>query len=122
MEVFKRTQADIEINGIKHTVTITIETDFCDSDPLDMDFESEEDKANFIRKLDNGTYSNLYIRVRASLPGFVDQGQDALGGCIVSNPTDIDNIIEEHGMIDNAVSDLDKSLKSQYQFLNNLFN
>lgn len=111
---------ELEILGRKHPVKVTIHCYEDDSDDaLDMDFESEEEKQKLIKQLERGDISYMGIIVQASLVGEI--GEDSLWGCYISNPGDIDTIVNEHGMVDSALAELRLALKLKYDTLKGIF-
>jgi hypothetical protein len=109
----------ITFNGKKHIARVYISYDHCDSDPFDVDFENELAKDKFRDELSSGVLENLWIKVSAQLCG--ETGTDSLGGCIVGKGYQIDHIVEEYGMIENALLDLENNLKIVYRDIKQLF-
>ncbi len=82
-------------------VLITIAVD---DDGTPFDGDNAEDIAAWQR----GDFSMMVVRVKAILGGI--DGSDYLGGVCVSKGSDIDDVVDEHGMIDNAIDDLRKQI------------
>jgi hypothetical protein len=108
----------IDVNGIqvKATIRVYVEEDF-DSDPFDMDFESDKDKRAYVRRFKNGELFSAGIIVEASAHG--ETGSDSLWNVHMHtnnmfNPSpfeaDLKETIECHGMIQIAVDDLKRVL------------
>lgn len=107
-----------EVNGIpvKATVNVYVEEDF-DSDPLDLDFESEIDKKEYGQRFERGELFNAGITVEATAYG--ETGIDSLWGNHMAcnnmfNPepfeNDLQSILKYHDMIENAIDNLKKQL------------
>ena len=70
----------------------------------DWDFESEEDRQNTMRKIDNGSLLWFVARVTASRAG-VTLGTDYLGGCCYESVRDFLQDAYYADMIDAAVKE-----------------
>ena len=118
-ELYKTLSRELVISGLSRSVQVTIETMPCDSDPMDQSFESKAQAVIFERKLNDGTYFNAVVIVRASLCG--ESGSDILGGCIIAPDYTVEHVVADHGMIDNALAELKSNLESKRILLNKLF-
>jgi hypothetical protein len=64
------------------TARLTIETAVAHEDfEPDWDFENEQDRDEFFRKLDNDVWAWFQVRVRVLLDHKFEVGADYLGGC-----------------------------------------
>ncbi len=118
-ELFQKTEVEIEINGKPHMAQVYVYIQPCDSDPFDMDFENEDAKQVYADQLNSGTIENVYISVQAQL--CAERGDDSLGGCHIGNGYGVLEVIQEHGMIENAVAELKVNLENKYSELKKLF-
>lgn len=103
----------IEVNGKTIPVTISLS---CERDPdswtiaNDQDFESEEQKTEYLDKIERGIIDIAVIGVHATALGIEES--DYLGGCEVSGPESVDCYIKEHAMIETAIGYLKGSLET----------
>ncbi len=103
-----------EINGIPLEVKVSIYVgEDHDTNPFDMDFDSEASKKSYVERFENGELFNAWINVIAEASG--ERGSDALcnvhlhrNNMFNSEPFeyDLNTIIEVHGMINEAIEDL----------------
>jgi hypothetical protein len=115
-EVYSSSQVEFELNGkpVKASVTVSYETDQ-DFDPIkDMDFDGEDQK-KFLRDLERGEVMPLVVYVSVSALG--ETGSDVLGGCLVNSVKDIDELVETHEMIEQAVIELKNNILHQIELL-----
>lgn len=95
------------VNGIEIEVNVSfhVEPDDCE---IDIEFETDEEKQEFYKKLNSGQIQNVFIQVIASYQGII--GADSLGGNLISSKNEILETIEEHGMTENACEELVKEI------------
>lgn len=91
-------------------VTVNLYPDY--DDPLDMDFESEEDRANYARRFETGDLASLVVEVTVKDKTGLLEGRDVLGGVHVGERKDVIDAIKDYGMIENAKSELDANIKT----------
>ena len=74
-------------------------------DAPDWDFESEGDKQDVLRRIDNGDLSWFVARVQAFKNG-IELGVDYLGGCCYDSPMQFVNASDYYGdMVEAAVNE-----------------
>ena len=82
-----------------------------ETEPPDWDFESEEDRAETMRKIDDGTWDYFIARVTASKHGIV-LGTDYLGGCCYDS---VSQFVEDgdyyKGMVQEAIEEARETLE-----------
>ncbi len=121
LTLYKTLSREIVLNGQQHSVQVTIST--APEDDLhtlyDQDFDSPEHKEAFREKLNSGILEGIGVIVKAQLCGEV--GTDSLWACIIGDGYTVENIVEEHGMIKQALLELENNLSLQYRNLKVLF-
>lgn len=118
--LYKQLETVISINGHEVAAIIRIETEFDETFGLDdIDFENEEEKARFERKLSRGELEPTFLRVEVYALG--ENGSDALGGVLVAKSEDLDNTVKEHDMIENATDELIKAIEAKFNTLKPYF-
>lgn len=120
-EIFKTMAKTIEINGHKIEAQVSIETAY---DEIDLDNLCDrqaypENAAKLERDLESGNASCLVVFVKAFALG--ESGTDCLGGCVVYQPTDVDSLVDEYCMIENALKDLKDQIFQKYDLLKPVF-
>jgi hypothetical protein len=119
-ELYKTISREIVINGVSHSVQVTISTCIdMDYDPNDQDFDTDNHRQDFVDKFKSGMLEAIGVIVKASLCG--ETGTDSIWGNIVGDGYTVENVISEHGMTQNALIELQSNLKTQYLSLKNLF-
>lgn len=103
-----------DLNGkrLACTVSISIEPEN-DSPEGDFDFGNEAENAAYLARFKSGELQLVAITVTASFMGI--EGVDHLGMCHVSSNTTDDDalaVVNDYGMIDNAIADLQRTLGS----------
>lgn len=112
---FKRFERTIQdTNGVKLSVLVIVEVDEDDIPPEgDFDFGNEEENDAYLNRFKSGELFRANILVKAIALGF--EGFDSLGACHIhsnnmfnSKPfdQDVEDILREYGMIDNAIEHL----------------
>ena len=79
----------------------------------DFDFGSVEEKTKYLKRFETGELENVRIRVQARLGDLC--GTDYLGMCHVTSDglnQDVLSLVNDHGMIEEAVHDLEKQITS----------
>lgn len=105
MKLFKEFEVSREIGGKQVPIKIQVLTDFDDISPGDdFDFGDAEENAKYLKRIQDGEIDVLVIKVKAFALG--ETGFDILGGCHVCKPQDVDDIVNDHGMVENAIEDL----------------
>jgi len=69
-----------------------------------VDFETEKELEEYVGRFRRGDLLNAVLFVEATFLG--QTGTDVLGACHVKDEDDMLEIIKEHGMVDNAVTEL----------------
>lgn len=108
---------EVEINGKLALVKVTAKVYFdeCYSvDDLEC-FENEEQRAEYIRKLDRGDLTPCGVVVEATALGC--EGSDSLWAVMVSKPEDVTGCIEDNGMIQQAIGDLKTNILNHIETL-----
>lgn len=117
--IFKRCIADLEINGIKIPSQITVEVSKDYMSPEgDFDFGDAKENAKYLARFRRLELFMAVITVTANAEGF--SGADCLGACHIhsnnmfnSHPfnSDVESILIDHTMIENALSDLERNIR-----------
>lgn len=115
---FKKYTQDVEINGVAVEVEISIRVEEDDITPEgDFDFGNAEENAAYLKRFNGGDLFMGVISVNAKAYG--ETGNDCLGGCHLkcnnmfdSKPftQDVEDLVKEHGMVNNAIDELKKSI------------
>jgi hypothetical protein len=112
----------IKVNGIDVEVLIKIDVqeDSC-ADLMDQDFETDEQRAEYVSKIERGEIFAGGIIVTASALGLT--GTDSIWGCELapnnmfnSKPFEqsVEQYLEEYDLKQTAIIDLVNQLKSEY--------
>lgn len=118
--VYKELETVIEINGIEANATITIgleEDDNFSSD--DIDFENELDKETFDRRIDRGTIQPTVVSVEVTALGETETV--SLGSVLVESSKDVDDAVEEYGLVAEATEHLIKTIEGRFETLKPYF-
>lgn len=92
------------INGLNYYISAYYEFDV-----PDFDCGSETENAQEMARFDSGELLNLFIEVKVFDKSGNIEGSDSLGQCFVTSAdclNDIQDIVKEYGMIENALNDL----------------
>jgi hypothetical protein len=118
--IVKEMETVFVLNGKEVDATITISTEHDeDFDLSDIDFENDQDKTRFERKLARNELEPVYILVEISALGETES--DSLGRCFVTSPEDLDSYVSDHNMIEDATNSLTELLKAKYETLKPFF-
>lgn len=118
---FKKYSQIVELNGKPLEVEIKIVVEE-DDYPIkgSFDFGDEEENKKYLARFERGDLFNGLIIVKASALGVTEQ--DSLGGCHIrsnnmfnSTPfeNDVQSIVDDHGMVENAIDQLKTSALDQ---------
>lgn len=104
-------------------IRIVCEYDW-ETDPPNVEFESDEENKKYLKRFETGELSNLWVKVTAISLNLGDSADDTLGGIHVLS-ADAENqlmeAVKEHQMIDNAVNSLISNLEIKYLALKGYF-
>ena len=99
-----------------------------ETDPPNVEFESDEENKKYIKRFETGELSNLWVKVTATSLVLGDWADDTLGGIHVSFSYSYDiftnqlmEVVKDHQMIDNAVNSLISNLEIKYRALKGYF-
>lgn len=85
------------------TARLTIETAVAPEDfQPDFDFEDDQDRDEFFRKLDNGMLAWFQVRVRVLLDHKFEIGADYLGGCCYNSTEEFLHDVHWRDMVHSA--------------------
>ena len=108
-------------------VRIVCEYDW-ETDPPNVEFESNEENEKYLKRFETGELSNLWVKVTAISLNLGDSADDTLGGIHVSFSASygifenqLMEVVNEHQMIDNAVNSLVSNLETKYRALKGYF-
>lgn len=95
-----------------------------ETDPPDVEFESNEENEKYLKRFETGELSNLWVKVTAISLNLGDFADDTLGGIHVLS-ADVENqlmeSVKEHQMIDNVTEKLISNLENKYRTLKGYF-
>jgi hypothetical protein len=101
-----------EIDGLK----AYIKTVYDDTPVEDMmDFVDDEDRRTYLDKFNSGDLINVTVMVEVFSRSGEVSGSDNLGACHVNTGQafeDVQEIVKDHGMLENAKDDLERILKA----------
>lgn len=117
--LIKELETVVSINGNEVAAVVRLFWDNDDDYETDMDFENEEEKEKFERRLARGDI--LYAVLFAEVCALGETGEDILGGVLVEKPEDMDTTIEEYNMIETATDELIKAVTEKYEALKPYF-
>jgi hypothetical protein len=119
-QIYKKIETTVTVRGKQLPCFVSIYTDYEDM-RLEEAFEceTEESISDMYKKLDKCQAEWLIIFVDAKLECF--EGNDCLGGNWIDSNYTLDQALDEHGMIDNAIRELSKEIESQYIKLSKIF-
>lgn len=104
-------------------VRIVCEYDW-ETDPPDVEFESDEENEKYLKRFETGELSNFWIKVTAISLILHDMAHENLGGIHVLTSDTENQLMEaakEHQMIDNVVEKLISNLETKYRALKGYF-
>lgn len=106
------------INGKMIECTVNIDADY---DDMGLDVLGlEQDDINALEaKIASGRLSIMNVLVTVSAFGL--KGQDSLGGCYISSSEDVQNIVTEYSMVENATDELSKAVAEMFRDLNAIY-
>jgi hypothetical protein len=112
MRLYNKTVSHVfEFNGKTHLVNVKIEAF--------EDFENIDEEPEILAGLESGKYVNIILIVTASLAGI--EGNDSLGYVVLSSgstfQSELEVIVGENGMIENALTELTKNLNDTLKVL-----
>lgn len=119
-KVFKELETVIELNG--NEVPATVRISLADDEDFtidDIDFENEEEKTRFQRKLNRGEITATVIMVEVNALGESDTA--VLGSVLVEKPEDVDSAVEEYEMISEATDAVVTLITEKYETLKPYF-
>jgi len=106
-----------QVQGRTYSATVKIGTMVDECVSLDDLIDSKafpKEAAKLERDLESGRASAIVVCVDAECAELPDlKGMDSLGAVIVYKTEDIDNAVCDHGMIENAISDLEASYQRE---------
>lgn len=118
--LIKELETVISINGKEANATIEISVEQDEDFTIDdIDFENEEEKSRFERRLNRGDISAQVVFVEVSALGESDTA--VLGAVLVERVEDVDQAVNDHGMIQEATDALVKAINSKYEVLKPYF-
>jgi hypothetical protein len=114
MTLFRETHSDTvvefglnaKIAKARVVITYSYDSDFT----ADRDFDSPEEKEKFLDDFRLGRLTPIVIFVKAYALG--QTGQDVLGGSVVKDYKEVDGIVKDHDMINNAIDELKTHIHS----------
>lgn len=79
-----------------------------DDSPIDGSFDFEDEKQNqeYLDRFRRGELANIFIKVSYWDKSRNISGDDCLGACHIASIQDIQSVIDDHGMIDNAKAEM----------------
>lgn len=120
---FHAEHRNVKCGNRELNVRIVCEYDW-ETDPPDVEFESDEENKKYIKRFETGELSNLWVKVTAISLNLGNFADDTLGGIHVLS-ADVENqlmeAVKEHQMIDNAVNSLISNLEINYLALKGYF-
>lgn len=123
MFIFHEDHRSVKCGNKELNVRIVCEYDW-ETDPPDVEFESNEENEKYLKRFETGELSNLWVKVTAISLNLGDFADDTLGGIHVLS-ADVENqlmeSVKEHQMIDNAVNSLISNLETKYRALKGYF-
>lgn len=113
MDLIDTTWKTIKFNGKELEVYIEVFTEQETESPEgDFDYGNAEENAAELKRFESGELENVCVKVKASFNEL--EAVDYLGMCFVKADTfkaDVLSLVEDHGMIDNVVRDIEAKLK-----------
>ncbi len=104
-------------------IRIVCEYDW-ETDPPNVEFESDEENKKYLKQFETGEFLNLWVKVTAISSKLGEIADDNLGGIHVL-ASDAENqlmeVVKEHQMIDNVVEKLISNLENKYRALKGYF-
>lgn len=111
MQKLKVLTEELKLNSLTHTIPVVISWDYEDQGTPDIDFDSEQDKKDFMNKLDKGELVCITVFIEAKFT--CETGNDNLGFVIVRAShfeQDILETVKDYNMIDNAMNELKENI------------
>lgn len=119
-ELIKQLETIITINGNEVAAIIRVSVSQDEDFSIDdIDFDNEEDKARFERKLNRGELTASVVLVEVHALGEAESV--ALGSVLVASQADIDTAVEDHGLIEEATEFVVKAITDKYEMLKPYF-
>jgi len=104
-------------------VRIICEYDY-ETDPPDVEFESDEENQKYLKQFEIGELLNLWVKVTAISSKLCEISDDNLGGIhvlAIDAENQLMEAVKEHQMIDNVVEKLVSNLENKYRVLKGYF-
>lgn len=100
-------------------VRIVCEYDW-ETDPPNVEFESNEENEKYLKQFETGELSNLWVKVTAISSKLGEIADENLGGIHVNTlhtENELMEVVLENQMIDNVVENLISNLENKYRAL-----
>lgn len=104
-------------------IRIVCEYDW-ETDPPNVEFESDEENKKYLKQFETGEFLNLWVKVTAISSKLGEITHENLGGIHVLTSDTENQLMEatkEHQMIDNVVEKLISNLETKYRALKGYF-
>jgi len=101
-----------QLNGRNLLAEITVDVSD-EQEPVDVAYETEEENREYIARFDSDELANVCITVTARHVGSNVKASDSLGACHVRTryfEEDVEETIESHGMVAEALSALEADM------------
>jgi len=115
------TESQVNDKTLTILIEIEVEEELQEVNLIDHDLSLKE-KKDFLKRLDSGEVFSAFIVVRAK--ALEVEGNDSLGSCYIETKNfshEIDTIVSDHSMIENAIEDLLKKMKRLTEKLKEYF-
>lgn len=100
---------DIEVNGKKIEVRVTIKVSY--DEYFNLSVFEEQYQQLIAKKIDKNELTPAFIQVLGHIDGHLF-GIDSIGGVLMSGKQDIDDTVEDYDMVNNCLEDVKTNLIS----------
>lgn len=103
------------------TVTLsngkTLPVRFSVTAEIDASYDASDDEPFIQEQIKYGVMHSVQLAVTASVPGLSATGSDSTLGCLVGSIADIEELLRDNAMFDEALADLKSTLEFELKAL-----